>query len=443
MTNPVPFPSQRVAFDRKVVGAWSLYDFANSAFTTLVVTFIYATYFTKGIAENETVGTSQWSLAVSGTGLLVALLSPFVGALADRGGYRRRFLLVATLVCIGATTLLYAPQAGEVVFALVVFLVANVAFEMANVFYNAYLPDIAPPDKIGRVSGYGWALGYAGGLLCLAVALFAFVQPEVAPFGLDKTTGAHVRATNLLVAAWYALFSLPLFLFVPDLGRRRVPPAGTVFRSAARQLVGTFHEIRRYRQVFRLLVARLVYNDGLVTLFAFGGIYAQGTFGFSTEDIIIFGIVLNVSAGFGAWLFGYVDDRAGGKKTILITLVGLTIAASTAVLTRDPAVFWVSGAVVGLLVGPNQSASRSLMGRFVPPRKENEFFGFYAFSGKATAFMGPLLLGWFTTLFESQRAGVATIILFFVVGGLLLSRVDEAEGRALAALDAAGPKADE
>ncbi len=421
------------SYNRRAVFAWSLYDFANSSFTTLVVTFIYAAYFTKGIAENEIAGTGQWSIAVTITALVVALLSPYLGAIADRGGYRKRFLLITTVVGAGGSAVLFFPQQGEVVFALVVFTVANIAFEMGMVFYNAYLPDLAPPEKIGRISGYGWGLGYLGGLLCLVVALFAFVQTETPLFGFSTDGGAHIRATNLLVAAWYAVFALPLFLWVKDRPAPPLAPGRSLLRMASRQLMGTFTEIRqRYRQIVRFLVARLIYNDGLITIFAFGGIYAQGTFGFETAEIILFGIALNVAAGAGALAFGFLDDALGGKTTILISIAGLFGATLLAVLTASKLGFWVAAVVVGLLAGPNQAASRSLMGRFVPPEKDNEFFGFFAFSGKATSFLGPLLLGWFTTLFASQRAGVATLLGFFLVGGLLLLLVDEQEGIALA-----------
>ena len=425
-------PTSRL-YSRRTVSAWTFYDFANSSFTTLVVTFVYSTYFTRAIAADEVTGTGQWATAVTVTALVVALLSPYVGAIADRGGYRKRFLLVTTVLCIAGTVGLFFPQEGEVMLALTIFVVANVAFEMANVFYNAYLPELAPPEKIGRISGYGWGLGYVGGLLCLVVALFVFVNPETPPFGLSKADGGHVRATNLLVAGWFALFALPMFIWVKDRKVPLFPKEKSLFRSANRQFVNTFHEIRQqYRQVFRLLLARLVYNDGLVTIFAFGGIYAQGTFGFTTEDVILFGIAINVSAGAGAVLFGFVDDRIGAKRTILITLVGLCAAVLMAVLAPTAAWLWASALLTGLLVGPNQSASRSLMGRFVPEAKENEFYGFFAFSGKATSFLGPYLLGLFTGIFESQRYGVATVLIFFIIGAILLVRVDEAEGIRLA-----------
>ena len=412
--------------------AWALYDFANSAFTTLVVTFIYATYFTQAIAENEIVGTELWSRAVTLTAIVVALLSPYVGAVADRGGYRKRFLFISTTVCVAATFALYFAAPGQVGIALTIFVIANIAFEIGNVFYNAFLPDISTPEKIGRISGYGWALGYVGGLLCMLAGYFVFVAPETAPFGLSKELGEHVRATNMLVAGWFALFSIPLFVILKERRPVEVPSLGRLVRAANRQIVGTFHEIRNYRDIFWLLLARLVYNDGLVTIFAFGGIYAAGSFGFTTADIFMFGIALNVAAGLGAYLFGFVDDRIGGKATILVSIGALALASTVAVITTSTAMFWAAAILVGLAAGPNQSASRSLMGRFIPLEKENEFYGFFAFSGKATAFMGPLLLGALTGIFDNQRAGVASVLIFFVIGGLILLKVDEKRGAARA-----------
>ena len=419
-------------YDRRSVMAWAMYDFANSAFTTLVVTFIYATYFTDIIAENEIVGTAFWSRGVTITAVVVALLSPYVGAIADRGGYRKRFLFICTALCITGTIVLFFPREGQVFYALFWFVVANIAFEMGNVFYNAFLPDISPPDKIGRVSGYGWGFGYLGGLACLVLAYFVLVNPEVAPFGLSNETGEHVRATNLVVAAWFTLFSIPIFIYVKESAVIRLPSSAGILRQATRQVLNTFHEIRQYREIFWLLLARLVYNDGLVTIFAFGGIYAMGTFGFTTNDIFVFGIVLNMAAGLGSFVFGFFDDRFGGKATISVSLVVLFGASLLAVLSSSVTFFWVAAIGIGLCAGPNQSASRSLMGRFVPDDKENEFFGFFAFSGKATAFMGPLLLGLFTQWFDSQRAGVGSVLIFFLIGAILLMRVNEKEGIRLA-----------
>ena len=416
-------------YNRKSIWSWACYDFANSAFTTLVVTFIYATYFTQAIADNETDGTSQWAWAVTITGIVVALLSPYLGALADRGGLRRRFLLFFTAVCVAGSSALYFPLEGQVLLALVVFTIANIAFEMGNVFYNAYLPDLAPREQIGRISGYGWGLGYLGGLCCLVIALFGLVQTETPLFGFGTETGQNIRATNLLVAVWYGVFALPLFIWVKDKRSGPLPSASTLVREANAQLVSTFREIRRrYRQVLRFLIARLVYNDGLITVFAFGGIYASTTFGFATEDVIIFGIALNVAAGLGAFVFGHIDDWLGGRTTIVLSLLGLFGFALLAVLTPSETWFWVAGLGAGTLAGPNQAASRSLLGRFVPEEKQNEFYGFFALSGKFTAFLGPALLGIVVQMTGSQRWGMATILVFFVVGLALLFRVDEAKG---------------
>ena len=419
----------RMPTNRRTIFAWCLYDFANSAFTTLVVTFIYAAFFTRVIAPDEVTGTWLWSRSVSITAIAVALLSPFLGALADRGGYRKRFLGFFTLVAVAGTALLYSATPGEVAKALLWFTLANIAFEMGGVFYNAYLPDIAPPDRIGRVSGYGWALGYVGGLSALGLALVGFVNTEAPWFGFEKENYEHIRATNLLVAGWFALFSLPLFLWVRE-SAARSGASRVSLTDPFRRLAATFSEIRRYPDIFRLLLARLFYADGLNTVFAFGGIYAAGTFGFTFEELLFFGIVLNVAAGFGAFALGFVDDWLGGKRTIQISLLGFIVAALTALLTGRRALFWAAGLLIGLCGGPNQAASRSLMGRFVPEEKKNEFYGLFAFSGKATAFLGPFLLGELTRLFASQRAGMAVVLVFFVIGLALIGRVDEERGKA-------------
>jgi len=417
----------------RVIGSWALYDWANSAFTTLVVTFIYGTYFSEAMAPDPITGTTWWGRAIGVSAVLIAVLSPLAGAAADRGGTRKRSLAVTTAVCVAGSTVLafIAPgSTGVAMLALAVFVVSNVAFEMGMVFYNAFLPAIAPAHRIGRISGYGWGLGYAGGLVCMVIALVGFVQPDVPWFGLSKEAGFNVRATNLLVAAWFGVFSLPLFLFVPE---QRTGVAGAGFREALRELRRTFQAVSRYRIVMRYLIARLVYNDGLVTVFAFGGIYAAGTFGMELSEVILFGIAINLVSGLGALIFGVVDDRLGGKRTILITLGALSLATLMAVWAPNRTWFWVAGMLIGIFVGPNQSASRSLMARFVPARQQAEFFGFYAFSGKITSFLGPILLAEATSVFDSQRAGVATVLLFFVVGGWLLSTVDERAGIAAAA----------
>lgn len=422
--------------ERRRILAWCLFDWANSPYTTLVVTFIYSAYFAQTFAPDVLTGTAWWSRAVAFAGLAVAVLAPLVGALADRGGLRVRLFALATATCVVATgALTFVPPGGgphgNAILALVLFALADIGFELGMLFYNALLPAIAKPEQLGRVSGYGWALGYVGGLVALVIALVGFVKPEVPWFGITRAAGFNYRATCLLAAVWLAVFSVPLFL---TLRGERSSVARLDVRAAFAELAATFRSVRRYRDAVLFLVSRLLFNDGLITVFAFGGIYAAGTFGMTLADVITFGIAINVAAGLGAFGFGFVDDRIGSKRTVLLSCAALAAATALAVWAPTRTWFWIAGMMIGLFAGPNQAASRSLMARFAPPGNENEFFGFFAFSGRLTAFAGPLLLGLATQWFGSQRAGVATVLLFFLAGGGLLLRVDEKRGQATRAL---------
>ena len=411
----------------RAIWSWALFDFANSPFTTLVVTFVYATYFTQAIAADPISGTELWSRAVSITAVIVAVASPVLGAIADRGGYRKLFFVTTAVICVIATALLYRALPGQVMFALAVFVVANVSFESCEVFYNAFLPDLAPRERIGFVSGLGWGLGYIGGLLALVVCLVTLVQPAEPWFGFTKQLGENIRATNLVVAVWFAVFTVPMLLFVHE-DKSRITRGGSIVAASFSQLLHTFTELRKHRQTVRFLLARLLFNDGLVTVFAFGGLYAAETFGFTLQQVIVFGIVINLTAGIGAFAMGFLDDMIGGKRTIILSLIGLIGATLLATLATSQAAFWVAGILIGIFAGPNQSASRSLMARFIPHDMENEFFGFFAFSGKLTAFIGPFLLGLLTVWSGSQRVGVSVVIVLFLVGMAVLLTVDESEG---------------
>ena len=409
---------------KRTIFSWSLYDFANSPFTTIIVTFIYGTFFTQVVADNEIIGTIYWSRAITATGIGIGILSPMMGAMADRGGYRKIFLGFWTVLTIIGCLFLYSVLPGQVGMALLWFIIANISFEMGLVFCNAFLPDIAPADRIGRISGYGWSFGYLGGVLALLIAWLMFIKPDIPWFGLTTENGQNIRATALLVAVWYGLFSIPIFIWVKE---QKVTSRFNleIVRSSFQQLKITFGEIQKYGEIVKFLIARLLYNDGLVTIFAFGGIYAAGTFGFTFSEIFIFGIVLNITAGAGAFILGFMDDWLGSKKTIQLSILGLAVAVLMAVLTESKTVFWIAGILVGVFAGPNQAASRTLMARMAPENMRNEFFGFFAFSGKATSFLGPLFLGILTSVFQSQRAGISVVLVFLVLGGIVLHFVKE------------------
>ncbi len=426
-----------MATDKKTIFAWCLYDWANSSFTTLVITFVYGTYFTKAMVPDVASGTLYWSRAIGVSGLLVALLAPLFGAMADRSGRRRTGLVATTLVSVAATAGLTWVSPGQphgVATALVLLVVANTGYELGIVFYNTFLPDLAPDERIGTVSGYGWGLGYLGGIASMGLALLILVRPHPL-LGIPTAAGFNIRATNLLAAGWFLCFSLPLFL------RLRPHPASTAAQAPfVATLRRAWRDLAAYRETRKFLLARLLYNDGLVTIFAFGGIYAAGTFGMSLREVMLFGIAINVAAGLGALVFGFMDDRLGGKATVQTSLIALAAATLVAVVAPDKGWFWAAAMLIGIFVGPNQSASRSLMGRFVPARHKAEFFGFYSFSGKISSFLGPMLLGVVTEYCHSQRAGVATVLLFFAVGALLLTTVNEQQGMAAArAADREGP----
>ncbi len=413
---------------RRAVFSWACFDFANSAFGTLVGTFIYATYFTKGIAADYISGTQQWGVAVAVSALLIAFLSPPLGALADAYAWKRRLMLAFIALAAAGSAALFFPQSGDVLWALSLFVLANTAIELAIVFNNGFLPELAPSEKQGKISGMAWGFGYLGGLLCLLAALFGFVQTDTPLFGLAKEGAQNVRATNLLVAAWLLVFSFPMLLWLKE--RRTPRPSQGIAKIASdsfRRVGETLRSVRSYREVFWLLVARAFYNDGLVTVFAFGAIYATGTFGFETSEVILFGIALNVCAGFGAFAFGFLEDRIGSRTTIAISLVCLILASGAALFVQSREAFWACAIALGIFIGPNQSASRVFLSRSIPLEKANEFFGFFALSGKVTAFAGPLACGQLTALFGSQRVGMAVVPTLMLIGlVILLTKTREA-----------------
>ena len=402
--------------------AWSFYDWANNGFSTLIQTFVFAAYFTRRVAADEATGSAQWGMAIGLAGLVVAVSGPILGAIADQTGRRKPWIAGFTLLCVVATGLLWLvrPSPESVPLALVLVAVGTIGAELAVVFYNAMLPDLAAPERIGRWSGWAWGLGYAGGLLCLAVALVGFVD-ETPWFSLDRESGANVRATFVLAAAWYLVFALPLLIVVRERTTRE-PGLAEAIASGWHQIVTSVRHVRRYAPIVRFLVARMIYIDGLATLFAFGGVYAAGTFAMSESQVLTFGIALNVTAGIGAFAFGWIDDRIGAKPTILVSLVGLMVPGTVMLLVDSQAMFWACGLVLGIFVGPVQAASRSFLARCAPQELRNEMFGLYALSGKATAFLGPLLVGWLSYWAGSQRVGMSAIIVLLAVGlGLMLT----------------------
>lgn len=408
------------------IASWCLFDWAISAFSTLVTTFVFAAYFTSAVADSTIRGTVSWSRALTGAALAVALLGPPLGAIADRGGRRKLWLFGFTLAAALLTALLYfvKPTTGHVPFALSIFVLAAVASELAMVFYNALLPSVAPKEYVGRISGWGWGFGYAGGLACLVLALAALIEPDSSWFDLDRSEAQHIRATMPLAGLWILLFSVPLFLFTRD-PQQAGAPLRQALKSGLSALGETARYVRRRSDVLRFLIAYLFYANGLTALFAFGGVYAVGTFGLDMSEMMRFAIALNIAAGLGAAAFAWLDDWLGPKRTIALALGGLLLTGAILVLAQSTFILWVFGFVLGLFVGPAQAAGRSFMARLSPKPLETALFGFYAFAGKATAFLSPLVFSIVTDISESQRAGMASILFFFLTGLAVLLSIRE------------------
>lgn len=402
------------AKQNKQIISWSFYDFANQPYTTLIITFIYSAFFVNYIAPNEIEGTFLWANAISITAIIVAFLSPFLGAFADETGYRKFFLVFFTLLCSLFTALLYFPEKGDLSLAIAFVIISNIAFEMGCVFCNSYLKELSNDKNIGRVSGNAWGLGFLGGLSALFISFALF----------DVNNPQEVKQICVFVAIWFVLFSLPTFIFLKDSKRTKVTKKD--ISSSFTSIYTTFKEIRNYKKVVNFLIARLFYNDGLITIFALGGVYAVGSLNFTMNEVLILGIILNVFAALGSFVFGSYEDKIGTRNVINLSLVILiisTILAFVAPWTNYPKeVFWIAGVLLGSMIGPNQSCSRSYMSQIIPANKKNEFFGFYALTGKATSFLGPLLFG-LITKFYSQQMALLSVVVFFIIGWLLFNKI--------------------
>ena len=403
--------------NKRSIISWCIYDWAHSAFPTIITTFIFSTYFMKAVAEDKITGTEYWSWALAASGITVAILAPIIGACTDKLGRKKPWLLCSTIVVVVATAMLFFTQPNKhwIFWALLWFAIADIAYELAQVFYNSLLVNISPQRMLGRISGWGWGLGYFGGLICLALTLVFFIKGHY----ISTENSLNVRAVTLLVAAWFAIFALPLFLFTQDSKPSGIPVRQAI-RDGFQNLVNSVQQARKNAILFRFLIAHLIYIDGLNTLLAFGGIFAAGSFGMSFSEILIFGIVINLAAGIGAISFAWIDDSLGSKFTIVLSIIFLLIASTVIMLTHSVTLFWVCGVIIGIFCGPIQAASRSYLARIVNPDEVNEYFGLYALSGRLTAFAGPLILGALTAYFASQRAGIAIIILFLLIGGLVM-----------------------
>jgi UMF1 family MFS transporter len=448
---------QQIYPPRSAVIGWIFFGWAAEPFFTLITTFVYAPYFATHVASDPASGQSLWGFATAVAGLLIALMSPVLGAIADASGRRKPWIAAFGALLVIGSFLMWFGRPGDVSAIpslLLAYGIATVGVEFAIVFNNSMMPTLVPPGEIGRLSGTGWATGYVGGILSLILVLgFLAASPEtgrtlfgfIPLFGLDPVTHQGDRITGPLTGIWFIIFALPLFLLTPDY------PARQRWREALREgltdLRQTLGELPKQKSLAAFLLANMIYTDGLVSLFAFGGIYAAGTFGWNTIQIGTFGILLAIAGTFGAWLGGQLDDRLGPKRVIAGSLTILLFAVVAILLVNKDSIFFIAvappvpggalfaasaeraylllGCLIGAAGGPLQAASRTLLIRMAPKDRIAQYFGLFALTGKVTSFIGPLLIGLITAVTESQKAGMAVLVLFFVAGLILLARVRE------------------
>ncbi len=427
---------------KRELRAWYLFDLANTSFTVMIVTVLYAIYFRGFVAAEATIqlpwgtrftGTFLWGVGNAVSMFVVGLTSPYLGALADGTSRKKLFTALYTALCIGSTVLLVTVDRGETTLGLLLFILGNIGFQGGLVFYNAFLPQISPPGRTGYVSGMGFAVGYVGALATLALAMpFASAADLAGDYLLMKPA-------FLISGLFFLLFSIPFFLFV-----RERPPVDRQLESAVgegwRRLKDTLTHLGRFRQTVRFLLAYFLYSDGINTVIAFGGIYAANTLGMSTFQVIVFFAVLQVAAIGGAWGFGGLTDRWGARPTVEVTLAIWIVMTVVAFLAATPPVFYAAGVLAGIAMGSSQAASRALMAELTPAHREAEFYGFYGLCGKFSAVLGPLVFGVVSVATGSERWAVLSITFFFLVGWSLLRRVDVNEGRREAVGEATAPR---
>ena len=446
---------QRIYPRRAAVVSWIFFDWAAQPYFTLITTFVFAPYFTSHVASDPASGQSLWGFATAAAGLMIALMSPVLGAIADASGRRKPWIAAfGALLVIGSCLMWFGKPGDPKVIPplLLAYSIATVGAEFATVFNNAMMPSLVPPDQIGRLSGTGWATGYVGGILSLILVLgFLAASPDTGRtlfgfmplFGLDPVTHQGDRISGPLTGIWFIIFVLPMFILTPDYPARH--SARDALREGLIELRQGLRELPKQKSMAAFLLANMIYTDGLVSLFAFGGIYAAGTFGWNTIQIGTFGILLAIAGTFGAWIGGKLDDKLGPKRVISGSMLILLLSIGAILLVDKDSIllvkvaapaprgalfsgaseraYLVLGCLIGAAGGPLQAASRTLLIHMAPKDRIAQYFGLFALTGKVTSFVGPLLIGVITAVTESQKAGMAVLVLFFAAGLMLLARV--------------------
>jgi len=404
----------------KKIFNFALYDFANSAFTTIIITFIFSTYFAKQIAPNPVLGQSYWGWTIGITGVVVALIGPLLGTIADKKNYSEFFIKIFTIICISLTCLLWFSKPSEkyLIYTLFIVGLANIFYELSLIFYNSTLKKISESNNLGKSSGFSFALGYIGGIIVLIICITIFIDNDSLPFGLSKENSENVRATSILVAFWYLIFSMP-FLFNLKKTNKNEIEKKINYTKNFKELVWD----KGLNNIGKFLLARMLYADGLNAIIIMGGIFAVGVFSLEIKDLLVLSVLMNITAFIGAIVGGYANDRFSSKSVIIFSLIGLILSSSIILFLKSKIIFLFFASINGFFIGPVQSASRVFMTKSIDENNQASGFGLFALSGKLTSFIGPLLVSTITYISNSQKIGFSSAIALLLIGLLVLLKV--------------------
>ncbi len=403
-------PSSNSKWLTKDVFNWSLFDFANSTFATIIAAFVYAIYFKKVVASGMPVGDLYWSLAINISMIIVAVLSPVLGAASDYYSSKKKYLMFFTFLCIISTSLLYFVTEGMVLWGIILFIFANIGFQAGLGFYDSFIKEISLPENYNKVSSFGYAVGYLGSLASLAAVIILQDTP---------------RLTFIACAVMFLLFSLPIFLFVKEKQSEIPQDHPNFLKIGFKRISETLHHIKSYRNIRLFLFSYFLYIDGVNTIIFFSANFAQSTLNFSVPDLILFFIIVQVTALIGSFLFGWIADKTSTKGALLFIIAGWAVLTLLVFFANDKTTFLTIGAFAGTFLGSSQALSRSYFGKMIPFEKKTEFYGFYSLFEKTSTILGPLAFGLVSWLTGNQRFAVLSIILFFIAGLLLLKKVKE------------------
>lgn len=399
---------------------WSLFDWANTVWPVVIITFVFPNYFINQVCQDPTLGNIYWANTMTISGVCIAFLAPFIGSLADSLNNTTLWLRIFTIINIICAYALWfiQPHTAFIYPAMAIIILGSIAFEISTSFYNSYLVHITTSQsELSRISGLAWGLGYTAGISCLLFCIVFLITPEQPLLGWVHTANLeHIRIIGPIVGTWYLLFGTPLLLEQLAPQQKKFVPLKHVFHETKQHILLSLQKTKDKPYIYYYLLIRMIYTDGLNTLFSFAGIYAASTFQMDFKTIMYFGICCNIAAGLGCFVMSWFDSRLGELTTIRFSLFIIILLLSSLLLVNDEYAFWALALTTTFFIGPIQASSRSLMAKICPENAEGEFFGLYALSGKISAFLGPLLLGTVVSITNSQRLGMGSINLFFILG---------------------------